>query len=52
MFLCAGGNMFQPGFPINKRLFNFVYKGTIFALIGMMAGTVGTSLSNGLLYAR
>ncbi|KAF6258155.1 hypothetical protein COO60DRAFT_1152802 [Scenedesmus sp. NREL 46B-D3] len=47
-----GGNMFQPGFPISKRLVNFVYKGTIFAVIGMMAGTVGTSLSNGLLHVR
>lgn len=44
--------MFQPGFPISKRLLNFVYKGTIFAIIGMMAGTIGTSISNGLLYAR
>jgi hypothetical protein len=47
-----GGNMFQPGFPISKRLVNFVYKGTIFAIIGMMAGTVGTSISNGLLAVR
>lgn len=47
-----GGNMFQPGFPISKRLVNFVYKGTIFAIIGMMAGTVGTSISNGLLHVR
>jgi hypothetical protein len=47
-----GGNMFQPGFPVSKRLVNFVYKGTIFAIIGMMAGTVGTSISNGLLHVR
>lgn len=47
-----GGNMFQPGFPVNKRLVNFVYKGFIFATIGLMAGTVGTSISNGLLALR
>jgi hypothetical protein len=47
-----GGNMFQPGFPLHKRLLNFGYKGAIFAVIGMMAGTVGTSVSNGLLALR
>jgi hypothetical protein len=44
--------MFEAGFPANKRLLNFAYKGFIFAVIGMMAGTVGTSLSNGLLHLR
>eukprot|EP00775_Hariotina_reticulata_P011776 gene11776-11921_t len=47
-----GGNMFEAGFPAHKRLLNFAYKGFIFAVIGMMAGTVGTSLSNGLLHLR
>lgn len=42
----------QAGFPVSKRLVNFVYKGFIFSLIGLMAGTVGTSLSNGLLALR
>lgn len=37
---------------MSKRLVNFVYKGFIFSLIGLMAGTVGTSLSNGLLALR
>jgi hypothetical protein len=47
-----GGNMFQAGFPVSKRLVNFVYKGFIFSFIGLMAGTVGTSISNGLLALR
>lgn len=47
-----GGHMFQPGFPVAKRAINFVYKGTIFAFIGMCAGLAGTALSNGLLLAR
>jgi hypothetical protein len=44
--------MFQPGFPLAKRAVNFVYKGTIFAFIGMCAGLAGTALSNGMLMAR
>ncbi|KAI8475234.1 MAG: hypothetical protein J3K34DRAFT_405046 [Monoraphidium minutum] len=47
-----GGNMFEAGFGVGGRLTNFVYKGVIFSVIGMMAGTVGTSLSNGLLALR
>ena len=47
-----GGHMFQPGFPVAKRALNFVYKGCIFSLIGMFAGLVGTSISNGLLVVR
>lgn len=47
-----GANMFQSGFSLDKRLINFAYKGTIFAAIGMAAGTVGTAVSNGLLALR
>jgi hypothetical protein len=47
-----GANMFQAGFPVSKRLVNFAYKGFIFSMIGLMAGTVGTSVSNGLLALR
>ena len=46
------GHMFQPGFPVPKRLVNFVYKGAIFSFIGLFAGLVGTAMSNGLLVAR
>lgn len=44
--------MFQPGFSLGPRLINFVYKGFVFALIGMCAGLVGTATSNGLLALR
>jgi hypothetical protein len=47
-----GGNMFEPGFPLHKRLVNFGYKGVVFAGIGLLAGIVGTSVSNGLLVLR
>lgn len=46
------GHMFQAGFSVSQRLTNFVYKGAIFAFIGMGAGLVGTAMSNGLLLAR
>jgi hypothetical protein len=46
------GNMFQAGFSLSKRLLNFVCKGGILAVIGLLAGTVGTSISNGLLALR
>lgn len=44
--------MFEPGFAVTARLVNFLYKGTIFAGIGMAAGLGGTFLSNGLLALR
>ena len=44
--------MFQPGFGVGPRLVNFVYKGVIFAGIGMAAGLAGTAVSNGLLALR
>jgi hypothetical protein len=47
-----GGHMFQPGFPLAKRLVNFAYKGVLFSGIGMCAGLVGTATSNGLLLLR
>ena len=34
-----GGHMFQPGYALGGRLINFVYKGAIFATIGMMVST-------------
>ena len=46
------GHLFQPGYPLGKRLVNFAYKGTVFAFIGMCAGLVGTATSNGLLELR
>ncbi|KAI7842868.1 hypothetical protein COHA_003486 [Chlorella ohadii] len=46
------GHMFQPGFSLGSRAVNFVYKGAIFAFIGMCAGLVGTATSNGLLELR
>ncbi len=44
--------MFQPGFPVSKRLVNLAYKGGVFAFIGMCAGVIGTATSNGLLLLR
>jgi hypothetical protein len=48
-----GGNMFEPGaFTAAQRLTNFFYKGVVFATIGLAAGVVGTSISNGLIEVR
>ncbi len=44
--------MFQPGYSLGARLINFVYKGFIFAFIGMCSGLVGTATSNGLVALR
>jgi hypothetical protein len=44
--------MFQPGYSVGARLINFVYKGFIFAFIGMCSGLVGTATSNGLVALR
>jgi hypothetical protein len=46
------GHMFTPGYALSKRAVNFVYKGAVFAFIGMCAGLVGTATSNGLLLLR
>ncbi|GAB4816766.1 hypothetical protein N2152v2_003812 [Parachlorella kessleri] len=47
-----GGHMFEKGYPLGKRLVNLGYKGFVFALIGMGAGTIGTAVSNGLIALR
>jgi enhancing lycopene biosynthesis protein 2 len=44
--------MFEPGFGAGKRLVNFAYKGAVFSVIGLLAGIIGTSISNGLLTLR
>ena len=33
-----GGNMFEKGFGLQGRLTNFVYKGAVFSVIGLLAG--------------
>jgi hypothetical protein len=53
MWGAPGGNMFEPGaFTAAQRLTNFAYKGAVFAAIGLAAGVVGTSISNGLIEVR
>lgn len=48
-----GGNMFEPGaYSVGARGLNFLYKGGVFAVIGLMAGIIGTATSNGLLLMR
>lgn len=47
-----GGHMFEPGFGFQARAVNFMYKGVVFAFVGMCAGLAGTSISNGLLVLR
>jgi hypothetical protein len=47
-----GGNMFEKGYGLRGGAINFVYKGAVFSVIGMIAGMVGTSISNGLLALR
>lgn len=47
-----GGHMFEPGFSFKARATNFVYKGFVFAFVGMCAGLTGTAVSNGLLLLR
>ena len=46
------GHMFEPGFSLASRATNFVYKGTVFATIGVCAGLLGTCISNGLIALR
>jgi hypothetical protein len=46
------GHMFEPGFALSKRAVNFLYKGTVFATIGISAGLVGTAISNSLIAVR
>ncbi|XP_022156248.1 protein RETICULATA-RELATED 3, chloroplastic [Momordica charantia] len=50
---CPTSHMFEPGaFTVLDRLGTFVYKGTVFAAVGLAAGLVGTALSNGLIKLR
>ena len=45
--------MFEPGaYSLVNRLGTFVYKGTVFAVVGFAAGLVGIALSNGLIKMR
>lgn len=46
-------HMFEPGpYSLMNRLGTFVYKGAVFAAVGLAAGLVGTALSNGLIKMR
>ncbi|KAI3742799.1 hypothetical protein L1987_60495 [Smallanthus sonchifolius] len=46
-------HMFEPGaYTLVNRLGTFVYKGALFAAVGLAAGLVGTALSNGLIKIR
>lgn len=50
---CPTSHMFEPGaFTVLERLGTLVYKGTVFATVGLAAGLVGTALSNGLIKLR
>lgn len=47
------GHMFQAGaYSLPSRLFTLIFKGGIFAVVGMSAGLVGTAVSNGLIAIR
>lgn len=52
LWKAPSGHMFEPGFSLGKRAVNFVYKGTVFASIGISAGLIGTAISNGLITVR
>ncbi|KAL4572561.1 hypothetical protein LXL04_019341 [Taraxacum kok-saghyz] len=46
-------HMFEPGaYTLMNRLGTLVYKGTLFAAVGLAAGLAGTALSNGLVKMR
>ncbi|XP_023737744.1 protein RETICULATA-RELATED 2, chloroplastic [Lactuca sativa] len=46
-------HMFEPGsYTLMNRLGTLVYKGTLFAAVGLAAGLAGTALSNGLIKMR
>ncbi|AES79871.2 transmembrane protein, putative [Medicago truncatula] len=50
---CPKSHMFEPGaYSLLDRFGTLVYKGTIFAVVGLGAGLVGTALSNGLVSMR
>ncbi|RXI09812.1 hypothetical protein DVH24_016873 [Malus domestica] len=50
---CPASHMFEPGsYGLVNRLGTLVYKGTVFAAVGFVAGLAGTALSNGLIKLR
>ncbi|GLJ48179.1 hypothetical protein SUGI_1017360 [Cryptomeria japonica] len=50
---CPTSHMFEAGsFNVLERMGTFVYKGTLFAAVGFVAGLVGTIISNGLISVR
>jgi hypothetical protein len=50
---CPKSHMFEPGaYSLLDRFGTLVYKGTIFAVVGLGAGLVGTVISNGLVKMR
>ncbi|KAL1193789.1 Protein RETICULATA-RELATED 3 [Cardamine amara subsp. amara] len=50
---CPSSHMFEPGnFTIMNRCGTLVYKGMVFATVGLAAGLVGTAISNGLIMLR
>ncbi|XP_041027427.1 LOW QUALITY PROTEIN: protein RETICULATA-RELATED 3, chloroplastic-like [Juglans microcarpa x Juglans regia] len=50
---CPTSHMFEPGaYTILNRFGTFVYKGAVFAAVGLAAGLVGTAISNGLISMR
>lgn len=47
-----GGHVFQPGYSLQGRIINLLFKGATFGLIGFAAGVFGTAMSNGLIALR
>ncbi|XP_019092792.1 PREDICTED: protein RETICULATA-RELATED 2, chloroplastic-like [Camelina sativa] len=50
---CPSSHMFEQGsFTVMNRFGTLVYKGMVFATVGLAAGLVGTAISNGLVKLR
>ncbi|WVZ17376.1 hypothetical protein V8G54_010358 [Vigna mungo] len=50
---CPSSHMFEPGpYGVVERCGTLVYKGGLFALVGLAAGLAGTAISNGLIAVR
>ncbi|CAH8290947.1 unnamed protein product [Eruca vesicaria subsp. sativa] len=50
---CPASHMFEQGsFTVLNRFGTLVYKGMVFATVGLAAGLVGTAISNGLIMLR
>ncbi|KAK4759403.1 hypothetical protein SAY87_022534 [Trapa incisa] len=50
---CPASHMFETGpYSILNRFGTFVYKGTVFSMVGFAAGLLGTAISNGLIKMR